>query len=72
MAKEQILEKTEVQKNYLRAQEEQKTLEFIRKYQELCKEYNRTLIPQIKLDVAYINAPSHIVNNLDTSGTANK
>ena len=65
MAEAISLEKNETQKNFLeqhaQSQEEQKTLAFFKEYQELCQRYNRTLIPQIKLDIAYVNPPSNLV-----------
>ena len=53
-----MFNKNETQTNFLKAQEDQKTQEFLRKYQELCKEYNRVLVPNLSMNVNYVNPPS--------------
>ena len=53
-----MFHKNETQTNFLKEQEEQKTKDFMREYQELCKKYNRILVPNLSMNVNYVNPPS--------------
>ena len=68
--KEQL--KNETQINYLQAQEENKTREFLLEYQRLCEKYNRALTPAIKMDVVYVNPPDNLVGAISGANPSRK
>ena len=55
------------QQNFLNAQEEQKTREFMREYEALCKKYNRVFVAGFQ--IVYANPP---LNPIDTVNSGRK